>query len=101
MAVSFTWAGDPEYSRLAACAKGILKAPVLAHHRAVESLESGCGRLGLLAHVIQHALELNRLVLDLIFALALDGGGQEVVAASELNAVTGEEEEDLVTPLGQ
>jgi ethanolamine utilization protein EutA len=26
MAVSFTWAGDPEYSRLAACAKGILKA---------------------------------------------------------------------------
>ena len=26
LAVSFTWAGDPEYSRLAACAKGILKA---------------------------------------------------------------------------
>ena len=26
MAISFTWAGDPEYSRLAACAKGILKA---------------------------------------------------------------------------
>ncbi len=26
MAVSFSWAGDPEYSRLAACAKGILEA---------------------------------------------------------------------------